>query len=77
MVTGTSRFCSSHTWVMPTFSPTIALVAISFVLSPEVRRAQVPRHADAPHEHAGSAERFFGCAAAFPQRATADVSWAG
>src|SRR3954447_14811631 len=29
MVTGTRRFSSSHTWVMPTFSPTIALLAIS------------------------------------------------
>src|SRR3954447_4481345 len=28
MVTGTTRLSSLHTWVMPTFSPTIAFVAI-------------------------------------------------
>src|SRR5580765_1854478 len=28
-VTGMTRFWSSHTWVMPTFSPTIAFVAIA------------------------------------------------
>src|SRR3712207_3337137 len=48
MVTGTTRPSSVHTWVMPTFSPTIDFVAIASVLSPARERSA----------RAGPAERY-------------------
>ena len=41
-MTGTTRLSSSQTWVMPTFSPTIALFAITAVLSLSRRTWTVP-----------------------------------
>src|SRR5438105_1392120 len=50
MVTGTSRCWSSHTWVMPTFSPTIALLAMAGAFfSLWCRKGDTAsEHADAP-----------------------------
>src|SRR5487761_2072171 len=48
-VTGIARLRSSQTWVMPTFSPTIALVATFASLYWSVRR--FVRHTDAPPGH--------------------------
>ena len=47
-VTGMARFWSSQTWVMPTFSPTMALLVTlsSFFRFPARRPC---RHTDAPH----------------------------
>src|SRR5262245_38666104 len=52
-VTGTTWLSSAHTWVMPTFSPTIAFDAIAAGLS---HRAVV--HANAPLGQAGRSVDF-------------------
>src|SRR5689334_11794285 len=39
-VTGTTRLSSSQTWVMPSFSPTMALVAMAIPLCPGAREAR-------------------------------------
>src|SRR5436190_8444501 len=57
MVTGTKRCWSSHTWVMPTFSPTIALLAMAGFLFQNTRTLR---------PDSSRAERSFSCAAAFP-----------
>src|SRR5262245_31368576 len=52
-VTGMTRLSSPHTWVMPTFSPTIAFVAICVLCrcrrGPQGGIALVVVHEDAPH----------------------------
>src|SRR5436190_9383802 len=85
-VTGTARLRSSQTWVMPTFSPTIAFVAIcgpvaslGRELRPEPRLGGRPDsaalHADAPPGES-RAERCLSCAAGSPPatRAPTDLS---
>src|SRR5690606_29420616 len=65
-VTGTTRFSSSHTWVMPTFSPTIAFVAMAgvFLLTRTLRSGQARRSADSVVP--GGSRRW---------RACTDVDW--
>jgi hypothetical protein len=49
-VTGIARFWLSQIWVMPTFSPTIALVA-TFSSSSSFLCVDQGRHTDAPPGH--------------------------
>src|SRR5580693_1060408 len=53
-VTGMARFWASQTWVMPTFSPTIALVATcaSFFLYASVADTQTLRRVTKPERSA-------------------------
>src|SRR3546814_3045509 len=49
-VTGTTRLSSSQTWVMPTFSPTIAFVAMTTASLSSLLRGQVaPFHRSEEH----------------------------
>src|SRR6478672_4853011 len=59
-----ARFCSSQTWVIPSFSPTIAFVAISRFLWSRGRSARESRRSVG------------GLAVGFPrERAPTDVGW--
>jgi hypothetical protein len=68
-VTGMARFWSSQTWVMPTFSPTIALVAI---VLPELGEV-VPRGRSARAKRARRSEDRL--CLGVPGSATEDVDW--
>ena len=73
-VTAMARFSSSQICVMPTFSPTIALVGTAR-LSLLVEEAPMASHADAPPGPDPSGALVQLCHGVSAQRTPADVDW--